>query len=59
MYRYVCEHLIPGCTYEAEDPDREKLLKLVAAHLREHHDLDHRDERIAKALNTDAIMYMR
>jgi predicted small metal-binding protein len=59
MYRFVCNHIVPGCTFELEDPDREKLIKEVATHLREHHDLDHRDERIAQALKTGGIGYFR
>lgn len=59
MYKYVCEHIIPGCTYDAEAETREKLMEKVDTHLREHHDLDHRDERIARALRDTGIYYIR
>jgi predicted small metal-binding protein len=41
--------------HEAENPDRDELLEDVAEHLRDHHDLDHRDERVADALDTNGI----
>jgi predicted small metal-binding protein len=59
VYRYVCENIIPGCTYTAEAETREKLMEKVSVHLRERHDLNHRDERIAKTLRESGIFYVR
>lgn len=59
MYKYVCERIIPGCTYTVEAETREKLMEKVSSHLREHHDLDHRDERLAKTLRSSGIFYVR
>ena len=59
VYKYVCEKVVPGCTYEAEADTQEKLMEKVSVHLREHHDLDHRQDRIAKALKDTGIYYVR
>ena len=59
MFHYVCDHLVPGCTHKDEDEIREELLDRVAIHLREHHNLDHRDDRIARSLKTTGITFIR
>lgn len=59
MFRYICDHIVPGCTHKDSDADRDRLLERVGVHLREHHDLNHRDERIAKALKDTGIYYVR
>jgi len=59
VFRFVCDHIVPGCSHVDEDASQEKLLERVAVHLREHHDLDHRDERIAAALKTTGVMPIR
>ena len=51
--------IIPGCSHEDWDANREKLLERVAIHLREHHDLDHKRDPIAEALKTTGIMPIR
>ena len=43
----------------AEADTQEKLMEKVSVHLMEHHDLDHRQDRIAKALKDTGIYYIR
>ncbi|MGD2044215.1 MAG: DUF1059 domain-containing protein [Acidimicrobiia bacterium] len=59
MYEYVCEHIIPGCTFTEKDESREKLMERVEVHLKEKHDLDRHDDRIAQALKTTGISFIR
>lgn len=59
MYKFVCEHIVPGCTHTDQDESREQLMERVAVHLDEHHDMDHRQDRIAEVLHTDAIFLVR
>ena len=59
MFEFVCDRIIPGCSHEDRDANREKLLERVAIHLREHHDLDHKRDPIAEALKTTGIMPIR
>lgn len=59
MYEYVCEHIIPGCTYTAREESREKLMETIDEHLREKHDLDRHDDRITAALKTTGITFIR
>jgi predicted small metal-binding protein len=59
LFEYVCEHLVPGCHHKDRDESRDALLERVAIHLREHHDLDHRDTRTSEALKRTGITYIR
>jgi len=59
LFHFICDHVVPGCTHEDSDPDRDRLLERVGVHLREHHDLDHRDEPIARTLKTTGIVFIR
>lgn len=59
MFEFVCDHVVPGCSHKDRDESREKLLERAAVHLREHHNLDHHDERIAQALKTTGVMPIR
>lgn len=59
MFKYVCDNIIPGCTYEDQHASEDKLMERVAIHLREHHDLDHKDEPIAQSLKTSGITFIR
>ena len=57
MFEFVCEHVIPGCTYKDRDHSEEKLLERTEIHLREHHDLDHDHDRIWEAVKRTGIAY--
>lgn len=59
MYKFVCEHIVPGCTHTDEAESREELMERVAVHLDEHHNLDHRQDRIVEVLQTEAIFLVR
>lgn len=59
MYEYICEHIIPGCTYTDKDESREKLMERTGAHLTEKHYLDRHDDPIADALNKTGIRFIR
>jgi predicted small metal-binding protein len=52
VYQYVCDHVIPGCTYVAEGSEMDKLRKAVKVHMIEHHEMFDGDERIANAMKT-------
>ena len=58
MFEFICEHIVPGCSEKDRDESREKLLERVAVHLREHHDLDHRDDRISEALKETGVTFI-
>lgn len=59
MFEFVCDHLVPGCTHKDHDTEQDRLLERAAVHLREHHDLDHRDERVGTALKKTGITFVR
>lgn len=59
MFKFVCDHIVPGCGHVDEDETRDDLLERVAVHLREHHDLDHTHDPIADALNNTGIIMVR
>lgn len=59
MYEYVCDHIIPGCTYTDRDESREQLMERIDAHLETKHNLDRHDDRIAAALKTTGISFIR
>lgn len=59
MFEFVCDRIVPGCDHTDRDEARERLMERVAAHLREHHDLDHRDERVAAALDSTGVTFIR
>ncbi|HWB90156.1 MAG TPA: DUF1059 domain-containing protein [Acidimicrobiia bacterium] len=59
MFKFVCDHIVPGCTHEDQDESRDKLMDRVAIHLREHHDIDHTHDHVAEALRSTGIMVVR
>lgn len=59
VFEFVCERIVPGCSHTDRDESREKLMDRVAVHLREHHDLDHRDDPISETLSTTGISFIR
>lgn len=59
MFEYLCERIIPGCSHEDRDKSEEELLRRVDNHLREHHNLDHPDDRVTVALRETGIQFIR
>jgi predicted small metal-binding protein len=58
VFQYICERIIPGCGHQDRDKSRDELMQRVEVHLREHHDLDHHDDRISEALKTTGINFI-
>lgn len=59
MFEFVCDRIIPGCTHVDQDKAKEQLLERAAAHLKEHHNLDHHNEPIAEGLKRTGITFIR
>ena len=59
VFEFICDRVIPGCTHEDRDESREQLLERAAAHLREHHNLDHYNEPIDEVLKRTGIVFIR
>ncbi len=59
MYEYVCDRIIPGCTHTDSDESRDKLMERVRAHLEKKHSEVRHDQRIAEALKTTGITFIR
>lgn len=59
MFEYVCDYIVPGCQHTDRDESRDKLMERVGVHLREHHDLDHKDDPISETLKTTGIAYIK
>lgn len=56
MFKFICDHIVPGCTHTDEDESHEKLMERVGVHLHEHHDLDYTADPVAEALKTTGIV---
>ena len=59
VFEFVCDRIIPGCTHEDRDKSKEQLLERAAAHLREHHNLDHHQDPIGEVLERTGIIFIR
>lgn len=59
MFEFVCEHLVPGCTHKDHAQKQEELLDRAVAHLKEHHNLDHRDQPYDDAVKTLGVQFIR
>jgi predicted small metal-binding protein len=59
MWKFVCEHIVPGCTEEILDESREEVVSKAVVHLEERHALDPNDDRIAEALKTTGVIYIQ
>ncbi len=59
VFEFICDRVIPGCTHEDRDESREQLLERTAAHLKEHHNLDHYNEPIDEVLKRTGITFIR
>jgi predicted small metal-binding protein len=59
VFEYVCDRIIPGCTYTDRDESREKLMERVGTHLAQKHGKDRHDDRIASALERTGITFVR
>ena len=51
MYEYVCERLIPGCTYRSDGETPERVREKALEHLHEHHGMDYIDDDIRSRVN--------
>jgi predicted small metal-binding protein len=43
VYEFVCDKIIPGCTYKETGDTPEAAREKAIAHLHEHHDMDYID----------------
>jgi hypothetical protein len=57
MFEFICDHLIPGCTHEDRDEDRDKLVERALHHSEEHHPDQH--DRLAQTLRTTGVVFIR
>lgn len=59
MYEFVCERIIPGCTYKETGEDREVVLERALEHMREHHgQIDDPGEGVRDKVIGDAMIYL-
>lgn len=48
MFEFVCDRVIPGCTYHVTSDTEEGALEEARKHLEDHHGMDYLDEDVAK-----------
>lgn len=44
MFEYICDHVIPGCTYRERGDTKEAVREKALQHLNEHHNRNYLDE---------------
>ena len=59
VYMFVCDNLIPGCTYKDRDQRREEVLERAMDHFRVHHTTKHFDEPLDETLKQTGIQFIR
>ena len=59
VYEFVCDHLIPGCTYKDRDERNEEVLERALDHFRVHHTMHHFDEPLDETLKRTGIQFIR
>ena len=59
VYEFVCDHLIPGCTYRDQDERHEELLKRAEDHYRAHHTWDHSDGPLEETLKKTGVQFIK
>lgn len=58
MYEFLCERIIPGCTYVEKDEDRLVVQERSAEHLRDHHSTERELDQIRERVINDAMIYL-
>ncbi|MFZ0014912.1 MAG: hypothetical protein WAL25_12455 [Acidimicrobiia bacterium] len=59
LYRFVCDHVVPGCTHQDEDESRPALELRANEHLMQHHSRDQVDDWIAEANVPAELTFLR
>jgi predicted small metal-binding protein len=59
LYEFVCNHIIPGCTYKEQGDTLEAVREKALAHLNEHHDMSYIDQSMQERINAFAIRALR
>ena len=59
VYKYICDHVIPGCDHTDQSQSRDELMERVEVHLSEYHKVDPRDRAIERALETAGVTFIR
>ncbi|KAA3638000.1 MAG: DUF1059 domain-containing protein [Armatimonadetes bacterium] len=55
MYQFVCDHLVPGCTYKSDEADEKKTFEVAREHMRSHHDTIYHDDEAWRIINKAII----
>lgn len=56
VFEFVCDRIIPGCTYTERGDTEEKLLEQAMDHLRERHNMDYIDKPLEGRLTSIGII---
>ena len=57
MYEYVCNHIIPGCTYHERGGSREEVEEQAMKHIAERHPEEDL-ELIKSKVSSDAMIFI-
>lgn len=56
MFEFVCDRIIPGCSYTERGDTEEKLLEQAMDHLRERHNMEYIDKPLEGRLTSIGIL---
>ena len=56
VFEFVCQRIIPGCTFIERGDTEEKLLEQAMDHLRERHNMDYIDKPLQERLSSVGIV---
>ncbi|CAN5875071.1 hypothetical protein BH23ACT4_BH23ACT4_00030 [soil metagenome] len=58
MYEFVCDRVIPGCTYKERGSNREEVHERAMEHMRERHKPDHAVDETRDRVIADAMIFL-
>jgi len=59
LYRFVCDHVEPGCNHQDQDESRQALEQRANEHLMQHHSRDQVDDWIVEAQVAGELTFLR
>jgi predicted small metal-binding protein len=59
LYEFICDRIIPGCTYEERGEKEEEVLEQAMIHFKEHHAFHHHNDPIDDTLRKTGMVFIR
>ncbi len=59
VYEFVCDNLIPGCTYKDRSEREDEAVRRAMDHFRAHHTTHHFDAPLEESLKKTGIQFIR